>query len=208
MYTGQPTRQKKPSAEPEQMETELEQQDVTPDEQTNLSPTIIEETPTEDMPPPTTIQETPVSQMPQPNDTENNLDIESTTPSTQSSRETPRLSMDLRIDEFPTLPTKQPTIIPTNITTTDDTEFSDDSVDQSPVVTMQQPIQTTFKRPLQSTSDSEEQNIKITEEQHNTVIKVCRELHRYNFRDVDKLQTNNMHKKKENHLPSNVHRTR
>ena len=43
------------------MEMEQEQQDNTPDEQSNPSPTIIEEIPIEQMPPPTTIQETPVS---------------------------------------------------------------------------------------------------------------------------------------------------
>ena len=65
------------------------------------------------------------------------------------------------------------------------------SVDQSPVITMQQTIQTTFKRPLESTSDSEEQaTTKITKDQRNAVIKVCRELHKY------KLQNINMDKKR------------
>ena len=50
IYNGQPARQKKPSDKPEQRETEQQEQDVTPDERTNLSPTIIEKTPIEDMP--------------------------------------------------------------------------------------------------------------------------------------------------------------
>ena len=105
------------------------------------------------------------------------------------------------IDEFPTLPTKQPTTNPTNFSPPDDTEFSGKSVDQSPVATTQQPIQTTFKRPLESISDSEEQtNTKTTEDQRNTVIKACRELHRHNFRDVDKLQNISIDKKENDHV--------
>ena len=149
------------------------------------------------MPPPTTIQETPVSQMPQPNKT-NSSEIETpTTNTTQLTIETPRPTMDLMIDDFPTLPTKRPTTNPSNATPSEEADFSDDSVDQSPVITMQQPIQITFKRPLESTSDSEEQaTTKITKDQRNTVINVYRELHKYNFRDVGKLQNINMNKKK------------
>ena len=62
---------------------------------------------------------------------------------------------------------------------------------------MQRPIQTTFKQPLESTSDSEEQaTTEITKNQRNTVIKECRELHKHNFRDVDKLKNINMDKKR------------
>ena len=79
---------------------------------------------------------------------------------------------------------------PTNIIPSDHTELSNDSVDQSPVVTIQQQIQTMLKRQLESTLDSEEHaTTKITEDQRNTARKKCSELHRYNFWDVDKLQT-------------------
>ena len=105
--------------------------------------------------------------------------------------------MDLTIDEFPTLPTKRPTTNPSNTTPSEEADFSDDSVDQSPVITIQKPIQTTFKQPLESTSDSEEQaTTVITKDQRNTVIKECRELHKRNFRDVDKLKNINMDKKR------------
>ena len=208
IYNGQPARQKKPSHESEQMETEQEQQDNIPDEQTNPSQTIIEETSMEQMPPPTTIQEIPVSQMPQPTET-NSSEVETpTTTTTQPITETLHPTMNLTIDEFPTLPTKRPTTNPSNTTPSEEADFSDDSVDQSPVITIQKPIQTTFKQPLESTSDSEEQaTTVITKDQRNTVIKECRELHKHNFRDVDKLKNINMDKKKENNLQSNVHRT-
>ena len=151
----------------------------------------------EQMPPPTTIQETPVSQMPQPNET-NSSEVETpTTTTTQPITETPHPTMDLTIDEFPTLPTKRPTTNPSNTTPSEEADFSDDSVDQSPVITMQKPIETTFKQPLESTSDSEEQaTTVITKDQRNTVIKECRELHKRNFRDVDKLKNINMDKKR------------
>ena len=136
--------------------------------------------------------------MPQPNET-NSSEIETpTTNATQPTIEKPHPAMDLTIDEFPTLPTKRPTTNPSNATPSEEADFSNDSVDQSPVITMQQSIQTTFRQPLESTSDSEEQaTTKITKDQRNTVIKVCRELHKYNFRDVDKLQNINIDKKGE-----------
>ena len=135
--------------------------------------------------------------MPQPNKT-NSSEIETpTTNATQPTIEKPHPTMDLTIDEFPTLPTKRPTTNPSNTTPSEEADFSDDSVDQSPVITIQKPIQTTFKQPLESTSDSEEQaTTVITKDQRNTVIKECRELHKRNFRDVDKLKNINMDKKR------------
>ena len=69
-------------------------------------------------------------------------------------------------------------------------DFLDDSMDQSPAVNPKQPIQTTFKRPVETISDMEEPStlITLTREQKNTAIHICRESHKYRFRDVDKLQ--------------------
>ena len=71
-------------------------------------------------------------------------------------------------------------------------------MDQSPAITSNKPIQTAFKRPLETASDSEDKpnTPTLTREQRNTVIQVCRELHKYSFRDVDKLQNINMDKKR------------
>ena len=71
-------------------------------------------------------------------------------------------------------------------------------MDQSPAIISNKPIQTAFKGPLETASDSEDNpnTPTLTREQRNTVIQVCRELHKYNFRDVDKLQNINMHKKR------------
>ena len=80
-------------------------------------------------------------------------------------------------------------------------------MDQSPAVTSNHPLQTTFKRPCESTSDSEDHfnNTTLTKEQCNIAMHVCRELHRYSFRDVDKLQNLNTNKKRNNHLQGHVH---
>ena len=88
---------KKPSDDSEQMETEKEQATNT-DKRTNPSPTIIKGTLIHEMPLPKTIQEIRVSQMPQTNETRNNSDIQSTTISTQPSREMCHPTMDLTID--------------------------------------------------------------------------------------------------------------
>ena len=71
---------------------------LTPDKRTNPSSTIVNETLIQEMPLPTTIQEVRVSQMPQTNETRNNSDIQSTTISTQPSREMSHPTMDLTID--------------------------------------------------------------------------------------------------------------
>ena len=63
---------------------------------------------------------------------------------------------------------------------------------------MNKSIQRTFKRPRDLTSDSEK-NLNTTQlnlEQPNAAVKVCRELHNYSFKDVDKLQNINMDKKR------------
>ena len=63
-------------------------------------------------------------------------------------------------------------------------------MDQWPVIATNKPIQATFKRPLETASESEENpnTTTLTREQRNTVIQVCRELHKYSFRDLYKLQ--------------------
>ena len=71
-------------------------------------------------------------------------------------------------------------------------------MDQSPAVTSNHPLQTTFKRPRKASPDREDHvnNTSITKEQRNSAIRVFRELHRYNFRGVGKLQNLNTDKKK------------
>ena len=102
--------------------------------------------------------------------------------------------MDLTIDDFPSL---TPDEID-NQSTPDKNNFSDVSMDHSHAVTSNRPLQTTFKKPREATSDSEDHlnNTTLTKEQRNTAIHVCRELHRFNFRDVDKLQNLNTDKKR------------
>ena len=60
--------------------------------------------------------------------------------------------MDLTIDDFPTLTPDEIN----NQSTPEKSNFSDDSMDQSPAVTSNRPLQTTFKRPREATSDSED----------------------------------------------------
>ena len=71
-------------------------------------------------------------------------------------------------------------------------------MDQSPAVTSNHPLQSTFKRPRKATSNSEDHlnNPSLTKEQRNSAIHVCRELYRNNFRDVDKLQNLNTDKRR------------
>ena len=71
-------------------------------------------------------------------------------------------------------------------------------MEQSPAVASNHPLQTTFKRPREATSDSEDHlnNTTLTKEQRNSAIYVFRELHRYNFRDVNKLKNLNTVKKR------------
>ena len=99
--------------------------------------------------------------------------------------------MDLTIDDFPIDEIDNQSI-------PDKNDFSDNSMDQSPAVTSNHPLQTTFKRPREATSDNEEHlnNTKLTKEQRNSAIHACRELQRYSFRDVDKLQNLNTDNKR------------
>ena len=102
--------------------------------------------------------------------------------------------MDLTIDAFPKL-----TLVEINSQSTpDQNDLSDDSIDQSPAFTSNHPLQTIFRRTCEATSDSEDHlnNTTLTKEQRNSVIHFCRELHRYSFRDVDKLQNLNTDKKR------------
>ena len=91
--------------------------------------------------------------------------------------------MELLIDDFLTL-------TPDEI----DNQSAPDkkSINQSPEVTSNHPLQTTFKRPRKVTSDSEDHlnNTTLTKEQCNSV------KHRYGFYDVDKLQNLNTDKKR------------
>ena len=107
--------------------------------------------------------------------------------------------MELTIDEFPTLPSTTPkTTQHDSQDTLDIGDFSDDSIEPSPAVTSAKPIQTSFKRPHNTTSDSEDNpnNSTLNCDQRNAVIKICRELHKYNFRDMDRLKNINMDKKR------------
>ena len=105
---------------------------------------------------PTVINERPVSQMPHPENT-NNTEIQtpSTTTSTKTTPDIPHPTMEVTIDVFSTLSTK------TNNTTAqpEQDEFSDDSMDQSPPVTSNRPLQTIFKSPHENTSESEDHSI-------------------------------------------------
>ena len=106
--------------------------------------------------------------------------------------------MELTIDEFPTLPSTTPkTTQHDSQDTPDISDYSDDSAEPSPGVTNAKPIQTSLKRPRETTSDSEDNpnNSILNCDKRSAVIKICRELHKYNFRDMDKLQNINMDKK-------------
>ena len=181
IYDEQPDSKRKPNNATEVDEqNESAQQNDQPSHTTPELQTITEETPESQLPIPTAINEiTQNETQPTTNTTLNNV---------------PHLTMDLTIDDFPTLTTDEID----NQSTPDKNDFSDDSMDQSPAVTSNQPLQTTFKRPREATSDSEDHlnNRTLTKEQRNTAIYVCRELHRYSFRNVDKLQNLNTDKKR------------
>lgn len=84
--------------------------------------------------------------------------------------------MELTIDDFPSLPTQKQENHTSTKPVPNNGEFSDDSMDQSPVVIPNQPIQTTFKIPRENISDSEEPTSilnTLTREQRNTAIRVC-----------------------------------
>lgn len=106
--------------------------------------------------------------------------------------------MELIFDEFPTLPTAIPNIQPKTQDTPDIGDFSDDSVKPSLAVAHSKPVPTTFKRPRNTTSDSKDNPTTSTlnQDPRNAVIKICQKLHKYNFREVDKLQNINMDKKR------------
>ena len=103
----------------------------------------------------------------------NNSEIDTpTTTMTHPPTDPPHPTMELAIDEFPTLPTKPPlTHLNNDI---EDTEFSDDSMEQSPAITSKQPIQTAFKRLLETTSDSEDHSTTnlLTRDQNNVIIHI------------------------------------
>ena len=160
---------------PSQMPNPLAATDLTTNNQLQrpTSPTVTEETPEDEIP------------------TTNNQSNDSTSP-------TLHLTMELTIDEFPTLSSTTPkTTQHDSQDTLDIRDFSDDSVEPSPAVTSAKPIQTSFKRAHDTTSDSEDNpnNSTLNCDQRNAVIKICRELHKCNFRDMDKLQNINMGKK-------------
>ena len=148
------------------------QQNDQPSYTTPESPTIIEKTPESQLPISTTINE---------------IQQKETQPTTNSPTNTtpnnvPHPTMGLTIDDFPTL---TPDEID-NQSTPDKNDFTDNSMDQSPTVSCNHPLQTTFKRPREATSDSEDHlnNTTLTKEQRNSAIHVCRELHHYSFRDL------------------------
>ena len=115
-----------------------------------------------------------------------------------SSQQTPHPTMEFTIDKFPTLPSITTKIHPDTEDTPDIGDFSDDSVKPSLAVAHSKPIPTTFKRPRNTTSDSKDNPTTSTlnQDPRNAVIKICQKLHKYNFREVDKLQNINMDKKR------------
>ena len=166
---------------------------------------------------PSTIQEKPLSQMPEPSNHQttatgqpngaslpvivelNSRTIVAETPPEQlptttetTTKMTPHRTMDLTIEELPTLPSRTPATKLEIQETPDIDEFSDDSMEQSPTV-MNKSIQTTFKRPRYLTSESEE-NLNTT--QLNLEQRTQPSKHNYSFKDVDKLQNINMDKKR------------
>ena len=124
------------------MQTEQDNQEAPMPDQQQPSPTI-EETPTSQMLSLTIITETPLSQIPQAKDANDSENQSLITTMTQPPPDTPHPTMELTIDKFPTLPTK--TASTHSIKNIEDTEFSDDLIEQSPAITSKQPIQTAFK---------------------------------------------------------------
>ena len=179
IYDGQPDQRRRPTDETgddqEQMDTHNEP--------------VIEN--------PSTIQEKPLSQMPEPSNHQttatgqpngaslpvivelNSRTIVAETPPEKlptttetTTKMTPHPTMDLTIEELPTLPSRAPATKLEIQETPDIDEFSDDSMEQSPTV-MNKSIQTTFKRPRYLTSESEE-NLNTTQlnlEQRNAAVK-------------------------------------
>ena len=133
--------------------------------------------------------------MPDPENTNNtNIQTPSTTTTAKTTPDTPHPIMEFAIDEFLTLPSKK-----NNKTRTLKPEdFSDNLMDQSPAEIANRPLQTKFKRPHKNTSASEDHFILTsqTRDQRNSGIHVCREIHKYSFRDIDKMQNINTDKKR------------
>ena len=125
-----------------------------------------------------------------------------TTSSTEKSpqtQRTPHPTRELTIADFAELPHKPQEHQNTDKSIPIEKEFSDDSMEnQSRAVIPKKPIQTTFKRPTGTTSDSEETSTTntFTKEQRNLAIHICREPHKYSFRDVDRIQTISTDKKR------------
>lgn len=92
----------------------------------------------------TIITETPLSQIPQAKDVNDSENESLITTMTQPPPDTPHPTVELTIDKFPTLHTKTPSTH--SIKNIEDTEFSDDLMEQSPAITSKQPIQTASKR--------------------------------------------------------------
>ena len=108
---------------------------------------------------------------------------------TELTQDVPYRIMELTIDEFPTLPPKGLDTQTNTQTTLEIGHLPGDSMNQLPAITYNQPVQATSKRPLETTSDSEDNpnTPTSTKEQQNTVIQVCRELHRCSFRDLQNI---------------------
>ena len=155
-----------------------------PSHTTHEPPTIIEETPESQLPTLTAIIEI----------TQNETQHTTNSPTNTIPNKVPHPIMDPTIDDFSTLTADEID----NQSTPDKNDFSDDIMDQSPAVTSDHSLQSKVKRPRETSSDSEDHlnNTTLTKEQRNSAIHVCRELHRYNFRDVDKLQNLNTDKRR------------
>ena len=155
-----------------------------PSHTTHEPPTIIEETPESQLPTLTAIIEI----------TQNETQHTTNSPTNTIPNKVPHPIMDPTIDDFSTLTADEID----NQSTPDKNDFSDDIMDQSPAVTSDHPLQSKVKRPRETSSDSEDHlnNTTLTKQQRNSAIHVCRELHRYSFRDSNKLQNFNTDKKR------------
>ena len=173
IYNGQPDHRKEPGDEIEidqeqpQIRTDRDNDNPTTTSETSTSqipaePTIIEETLLSQMPPIPTHQ-TPTNEQPNiptlPVENEEQLHTDTPTELTQNTKDniklTPHPTMDLTIEEFATLPSRTPEPNTDTQEKTDIADFSDDSVEPSPIVTSKL-IQTTFKRPGNQTTNSKE----------------------------------------------------
>ena len=103
-----------------------------PSHTTPESLTIIMETPESQLPTPTAINEI----------TQNETQPTTNSPTNTTPNNVPHPTMELTIDDFPTLTPDE-----INNHSTDKNDFSNDSTDQSPAITSNHHLQTTFKRP-------------------------------------------------------------